>query len=83
MYRFSAQMNDLKVFGGQGSSGVTVEEALASGFTVVQEMKKNAKFTDTDNFTLRCMVCFQGLKGAAECAAHAQQTGHQNYSEYK
>lgn len=47
-----------------------------------QEHQRKA-YTDTSNFTLRCLVCQQGLKGQAEAAQHAQQTGHANFSEYQ
>lgn len=46
-----------------------------------QEHKRKA-FTDTSSFSLRCLVCQQGLKGQAEAAQHARQTGHSNFSEY-
>jgi len=47
-----------------------------------QEHQRKA-YTDTSNFTLRCLVCQQGLKGQSEAAQHAQQTGHANFSEYQ
>ena len=48
------------------------------------EQQHNAKaFTDTSNFTLRCLVCQQGLKGQQEAQQHAQQTGHTNFAEYR
>lgn len=40
------------------------------------------QYTDTANFTLRCGVCYIGVRGEKEAAEHAQQTGHQNFSEY-
>ncbi|KDD73557.1 hypothetical protein H632_c2057p0, partial [Helicosporidium sp. ATCC 50920] len=39
-------------------------------------------FTDVANFSLRCGVCYQGLRGEAEAMAHAKATGHSNFVEY-
>jgi ubiquitin thioesterase OTU1 len=46
-----------------------------------QEHRRKA-FTDTSNFTLRCLVCQQGLQGHASATQHAQRTGHSNFAEY-
>jgi ubiquitin thioesterase OTU1 len=40
-------------------------------------------YTDTSNFTLRCLVCQQGLRGQQEAAQHAQATGHSNFAEFR
>lgn len=47
-----------------------------------EQQHRARKFTDTSNFTIRCLVCQQGLTGQAAAQEHAQQTGHQNFSEY-
>lgn len=47
-----------------------------------QEHQRKA-YTDTSNFTLRCLVCQQGLKGQLEAAQHAKETGHANFSEFR
>jgi ubiquitin thioesterase OTU1 len=39
-------------------------------------------FTDTQGFTLRCIVCREGMRGQAAAAAHAKATGHTSYGEY-
>ena len=39
-------------------------------------------FTDTANFSLRCLVCQCGLKGQKEAVEHAKSTGHTNFGEY-
>lgn len=52
-------------------------EALVKGH------HKAHAYTDTATFTLRCLVCREGLKGQAEAVAHAQRTGHQSYGEYR
>lgn len=40
------------------------------------------QFTDTANFTLRCLVCQLGVKGEKEAMEHAKATGHQSFGEY-
>lgn len=40
------------------------------------------QYTDTANFTLRCLVCQKGIKGENEAREHAKATGHQNFGEY-
>jgi len=40
------------------------------------------QFTDTANFSLRCLVCGAGLIGENEAREHAKSTGHQNFGEY-
>ena len=48
------------------------------------QQQHNAKaFTDTSNFTLRCLICQQGLKGQAAAQLHAEATGHQNFAEFR
>jgi len=49
---------------------------------LVGKMQMQKQFTDIANFTLRCLVCQQGLVGQKEAREHAQATGHQNFSEY-
>jgi ubiquitin thioesterase OTU1 len=39
-------------------------------------------FRIPQGFTLRCIVCRQGVKGQAEAAAHAKETGHASFGEY-
>ena len=34
------------------------------------------------NFSLRCLVCQEGLVGENEAREHAKKTGHQNFGEY-
>lgn len=47
-----------------------------------EQQHRSRKFTDVSNFTLRCLICQQGLQGQAAAQEHAQQTGHQNFAEY-
>eukprot|EP00842_Homolaphlyctis_polyrhiza_P004186 jgi/Hompol1/4769/HPOL_003869-RA len=44
--------------------------------------RKNRKYTDMANFTLKCGICLQGLVGQKEAQAHAKQTGHTSFTEY-
>ena len=52
----------------------------------VAELVANAhgahKFTDTAGFTLRCIVCREGMRGQAAAAEHAKRTGHTAFGEY-
>ena len=50
---------------------------------LVSEQHKARKFTDTGSFTLRCLVCQRGLVGQEGAMAHAKETGHSNFCEYK
>ena len=56
--------------------------ALASVAALVRSQHAAKKFTDTANFSLRCLVCQKGLTGQAEAVAHAKSTGHANFGEY-
>ncbi|CAH2002023.1 unnamed protein product [Acanthoscelides obtectus] len=48
---------------------------------LAQEANTSRQYTDMEKFTLRCMVCQQGLKGQAEARQHAAATGHINFGE--
>merc|ERR1712113_492360 len=50
---------------------------------VVSKLQKAKLYTDTQSFTLRCLVCQKGLKGESDAVEHAKATGHQNFAEYK
>lgn len=41
------------------------------------------KYTDISEFTIRCLVCREGLTGVEEAQAHAAKTNHQQFAEYK
>lgn len=49
---------------------------------VVTKLNNAKQFTNTANFTLRCLVCQKGLVGEADAVAHAKETAHQNFAEY-
>ena len=76
---FGAQDFDITVFDGDGPDFAAV---LAAAKALVAHENKNKKFTDTANFTLRCGVCKQGLRGEKEAVEHAKLTGHQQFTEY-
>lgn len=59
------------------------EAAVEKALRFVQKLNKEKQFTDLSGFTLRCLVCKQGLKGQKEAAMHAKSTGHVNFGEYK
>ncbi len=42
---------------------------------------KARQFTDLANFSLRCLVCNQLLKGHTHAESHAKATGHINFGE--
>ncbi len=77
----------------EDASGVTIKKIFALNSAEDIEMEKMSKelaarlkeqrqFTNTSTFTLRCMVCSEGLTGETEAQDHAKRTGHQNFSEY-
>ena len=39
------------------------------------------QFTDTANFTLRCLTCGQRLVGQKDAQAHAELTKHTSFGE--
>jgi ubiquitin thioesterase OTU1 len=57
------------------------EEALEGATAVGAAANRARQFTDLSAFALRCLVCGQGLKGAADAQAHAAATGHTNFAE--
>lgn len=58
------------------------EVALQRAKHLCSEQHRKKAFTDTSSFTLRCIVCQEGLIGANDAEKHAQATGHQNFAEY-
>lgn len=57
--------------------------AMGEALAVAAELKASRSFVDVANFSLMCMVCSKGLKGAPEAQAHARETGHANFCEYQ
>ena len=56
--------------------------SLPSVVALVRQQHAAKKYTDTANFSLRCLVCQKGLVGQTEAVAHAKSTGHANFGEY-
>ena len=61
----------------------TLALVMGQAAEVVAAARAARAFTDTARFTIRCLVCQQGLAGEQDAVAHAQATGHTNFSEYK
>ena len=56
--------------------------ALNLAVVTAVDLQSQRQFTDTQNFSLMCGVCYKGLKGEDEAREHAKQTGHINFQEY-
>jgi len=63
-------------------SRVPPASALSKIPAFVRAQHDAKSFTDTANFTLRCLVCQRGLVGQSEAVKHAKETGHANFGEY-
>jgi ubiquitin thioesterase OTU1 len=50
---------------------------------LVTELRKLHYYTDTAGFTLRCLQCDTALKGEKEAQAHAKETNHTQFGEYR
>jgi len=59
------------------TEATVIEQALQLG----REARATHQFTDLANFTLKCDVCGQLLKGQTEAQAHAKDTTHASFSE--
>ena len=59
------------------------DSVMAEAQVLVAEAHRKRAFTDTAGFTLRCLVCQQGLVGEKGALEHAKKTGHSNFAEYK
>ncbi|KAJ3361176.1 hypothetical protein GGF32_007731 [Allomyces javanicus] len=62
---------------------VANRQLLQHAVELAGKLHKQHRFTDTANFTLRCVVCDKGLQGQHAAHEHAMQTGHTNFTEYK
>ncbi|KAI9277597.1 hypothetical protein BY458DRAFT_504559 [Sporodiniella umbellata] len=58
------------------------ESVLVAIKELAANLKKNHKYTDVTNFTLRCEQCRAGLKGEKDAQNHAASTGHTRFIEY-
>eukprot|EP00434_Breviolum_minutum_P008814 symbB.v1.2.007773.t1/scaffold481.1/size198263/4 len=74
----AAESDDITMF----QAGAIAELVDSKARVLVEEQHQQRQFTDTGNFTLRCVACQKGLKGEKEAELHAKETGHQNFAEY-
>jgi len=58
------------------------DEVDAAFAALVKSQHDARQFTNTATFSLRCLVCREGLVGQKEAAAHALKTGHASFGEY-
>ena len=57
-------------------------KVVEAAVSLAREAQAARQFTDTSQFSLRCLVCQKGLIGQEDAVKHATETGHQNFSEY-
>jgi ubiquitin thioesterase OTU1 len=61
---------------------VSDDQVLEGALELAKVLKKEHRYTDLANFTLKCGVCLLGLKGQKEAQKHAMETGHTEFTEY-
>ncbi|XP_019854085.1 PREDICTED: ubiquitin thioesterase OTU1-like isoform X1 [Amphimedon queenslandica] len=57
------------------------ESITESALAIARDCNQARQFTDLSNFSLRCLVCNELLKGSSDAQEHATKTGHTNFSE--
>ena len=72
-----SEASDIVIF--DTNDDATYQAAIA----VASDLMKKRQFTDVNNFTIMCGVCFKGFVGEKEIMIHAQSTGHGNFQEYR
>lgn len=60
---------------------VTELHVLERALELAGQARAQRQFTDTGNFSLRCIVCSELLKGESEAQQHAKATGHASFGE--
>lgn len=55
---------------------------LAQALSLAESEKSQRQYTDTRNFSLKCITCGKGLVGQKEAMKHAEETSHTNFSEF-
>ena len=55
---------------------------VAQALELATEANRSKQYTDLSGFTLRCLVCNDGLRGQRQAQQHAMATGHTNFAEY-
>lgn len=46
---------------------------------IIEAYNKMSLFTDTQNFSIKCNVCYNCFKGNDEAVMHSKSTGHINF----
>lgn len=57
---------------------LTLQRALLTA----KQLNQKHEYTNIMKFTIRCVICKQGFKGAEEAQNHAQSTRHTQFEEY-
>eukprot|EP01025_Chloroclados_australasicus_P028162 TRINITY_DN27973_c0_g1_i3.p1 TRINITY_DN27973_c0_g1~~TRINITY_DN27973_c0_g1_i3.p1 ORF type:complete len:286 (-),score=22.98 TRINITY_DN27973_c0_g1_i3:453-1310(-) len=64
-------------------SSAQMNQVMVAAQQLVESYFSAQQFTNTNNFQLQCAQCLQGFVGEKEATAHAQETGHINFQEYR
>eukprot|EP01065_Artemidia_motanka_P036536 TRINITY_DN44480_c0_g1_i1.p1 TRINITY_DN44480_c0_g1~~TRINITY_DN44480_c0_g1_i1.p1 ORF type:complete len:357 (+),score=109.53 TRINITY_DN44480_c0_g1_i1:49-1071(+) len=64
------------------ADGARLQRVVAAAEAITAAANRKRKFTDTANFTLRCLVCQAGVRGQDDAVRHSKQTGHASFAEY-
>ena len=57
--------------------------ALEMALDLARRLRQSGQFTDLTNCNVQCLNCFEKFRGREECVSHAQETGHQNFGEFR
>ncbi|KAG0175148.1 ubiquitin-specific protease otu1 [Apophysomyces sp. BC1015] len=58
------------------------QHILHAAQKLAEVLRKQHKYTDVANFTLKCQQCQTGLIGEKDAQSHAMTTGHTRFVEY-
>ncbi|CAO3597896.1 unnamed protein product [Absidia cylindrospora] len=58
------------------------DSLLVAAQELASVLRRDHKYTDVANFSLKCENCQTGLVGEKDAQAHAMSTGHTNFVEY-
>ncbi|ORZ18821.1 hypothetical protein BCR42DRAFT_449960 [Absidia repens] len=58
------------------------DSLLLAAQELASVLRRDHKYTDVANFSLKCENCQTGLVGEKDAQAHAMSTGHTNFVEY-
>ena len=58
--------------------------ALRLVIEMATKLCQTGQYTDLRrNFTVQCLQCYAKFQGRAQCISHAQESGHNQFGEYK